>query len=190
MQDLPDTISSTSTLLSAHPESIRSRISTQSHDFFTQQPLKGADIYLLRMILHDWPSSDAITILKGHLEALKANPRARLIVMDTVLPLPGSISTVEEALLRVRDLTMIQAFNSKERELGEFQELFSQAYDQEGSLTLRSIYKPPGSVMSVMELVYQPYPHEGSASGLVNGVASANASSLVNGNQKAGTGNF
>lgn len=121
------------------------------------------------MILHDWPSTDAITILKAHLEALKANPHARLIVMDTVLPLPGSISPVEEALLRVRDLTMIQAFNSKERELGEFLQLFSQTRDQDGCLTLRTITKPPGSVMSVMEVVYQPHPREGSASGPVNG---------------------
>lgn len=115
------------------------------------------------MILHDWPSTDAITILKAHLEALKANPHARLIVMDTVLPLPGSISPVEEALLRVRDLTMIQAFNSKERELGEFLQLFSQARDQDGCLTLRTITKPPGSVMSVMEVFYQPHSREGSA---------------------------
>lgn len=129
------------------------------------------------MILHDWPSTDAIIILKTHLDALKANPHARLIIMDTVLPLPGSISAVEEAILRVRDLTMIQAFNSKERELGEFQELFSQACDQDGSLMLRTITKPPGSVMSVMEVVYQPYRREGSASELVN-VASANASLL------------
>ena len=75
--------------------------------------------------------------------------------MDTVLPLPGSISIVEEALLRVRDLTMIQAFNSKERELGEFEKLFSKACDQDGSLVLKQIIKPPGSVMSVMEVAYQ-----------------------------------
>ena len=121
------------------------------------------------MILHDWPSTDATTILKNHLEALKARPHARLLIMDTVLPLPGSVSTVEEALLRVRDLTMIQVFNSKERELGEFKELFAQACDQDGCLVLRAMSKPPGSVMSVMEVVYQPYHHEGVASDGVNG---------------------
>lgn len=122
------------------------------------------------MILHDWPSTDATRILRNHLEALKANPQARLIIMDTVLPLPGSISTVEEALLRVRDLTMIQAFNSRERELGEFTDLFSEAGDQDGCLKLKNMIKPPGSVMSVMEVVYQPYGHEGATSGRVNGI--------------------
>lgn len=109
------------------------------------------------MILHDWPFLDALKILKNHLDALKANSRSRLVIMDTVLPLPGSISVVEEALLRVRDLTMIQTFNSKERELGEFEELFKQACDQEGELVLKKITKPPGSVMSVMEVAYQVY---------------------------------
>lgn len=109
------------------------------------------------MILHDWPFSDALKILKNHLEALKVNTRSRLVIMDTVLPLPGSISIVEEALLRVRDLTMIQAFNSKERELGEFENLFAKACDQDGSLVLKQITKPPGSVMSVMEVAYQAF---------------------------------
>jgi 6-hydroxytryprostatin B O-methyltransferase len=99
----------------------------------------------------------AITILKNQLGALKANPRARLIIMDTVLPTPGSMSSVEEALLRVRDLTMIQAFNSKEREVVEFIDLFSQASDEEGYLILKKMIKPPGSVMSVMEVAYQQF---------------------------------
>jgi 6-hydroxytryprostatin B O-methyltransferase len=108
------------------------------------------------MILHDWPSHIAINILKNQLDALKANPRARLIIMDTILPTPGSTSSVEEALLRMRDLTMIQAFNSREREVGEFIDLFSQASDPDGYLILRKTIKPPGSAMSVMEVVYQP----------------------------------
>ena len=107
------------------------------------------------MILHDWPAADAVVILKNQLEALKAKPGARLLIMDTVLPLLGSISAVEEAILRVRDLTMIQTFNSKERELGEFEELFRQTRDQDGGLMLKKSIKPPGSVMSVMEVMYQ-----------------------------------
>lgn len=163
VEDLPDTISNGSALLSSYPETIRSRISTKSHDFFTPQPVKGADVYVFRMILHDWPACDALKILRNHLEALKANPRARLVIMDTVLPLPGSISVVEEALLWVRDLTMIQTFNSKERELGEFTELFAQAADKEGVLVLKKIVKPPGSVLSVMEVAYQAHQLEETA---------------------------
>ncbi|KAI9867331.1 MAG: hypothetical protein M1830_005839, partial [Pleopsidium flavum] len=157
VQDLPDTVANSNTYLSPQPESVRSRISTQGHNFFSPQPFKGAAVYLLRMILHDWPAAEASTILKNHLDALRANPNARLIIMDTVLPVPGSVGTTEEALLRVRDLTMIQAFNSKERELSEFTDLFAQTCDQDGKLVLKNSVKPPGSVMSVMEVVYQPH---------------------------------
>ena len=135
---------------------MRSRITTQGHNFFTPEKYKGADVYLLRMILHDWPAAEATNILKNLLDALKANPKTRLLIMDTVLPVPGSIGATEEALLRVRDLTMIQAFNSKERELGEFTDLFDKASDGEGKLVLKNTIKPPGSVMSVMEVAYQP----------------------------------
>jgi 6-hydroxytryprostatin B O-methyltransferase len=89
------------------------------------------------------------------------------MIVDTVLPLPGSASPVDEALLRVHDLTMIQTVNSKERELGEFEELFSKANVSAGCLTLKNAVKPPGSAMSVMEVAYEPYRHEGTVS---NGV--------------------
>ncbi len=180
VQDLPDTIANSATYLSPQPESVRTRISTQAHNFFTPQPFHGGAVYLLRMILHDWPAAEATTILKNHLDALKANPSARLLVMDTVLPVPGSIGSTEEALLRVRDLTMIQAFNSKERELGEFEDLFANAADQDGKLVLKGHCKPPGSVMSVLEVAYQPHGfengtnHEALTNGNVGGSGSAN----------------
>lgn len=157
MEDLPETILNSADTLSTQPTSIRTRISTQGYNFFTPQPFKGADVYLLRMILHDWPSKEATLILKNHLPALKANSGSRMLIMDTVLPLPGSISAVEEALLRVRDLTMTQVFNSKERELGEFEELLAQATDKDGRLVLKACTKPAGSVMSIMEIVYERF---------------------------------
>lgn len=115
------------------------------------------------MILHDWPVSDALQILRNHLKVLKANPHARLVIMNTLLPLPGCISVVEEALLWARNLTMIQTFSSKERELGEFTELFAQAADEEGLLVLKKIAKRPGSAMSFMEVAYQAYQLEETA---------------------------
>ncbi|KAL8717160.1 MAG: hypothetical protein Q9225_005570, partial [Loekoesia sp. 1 TL-2023] len=133
VQDLPDTISQAKSILSTQPPHISSRITPYPHDFFTPQPITNARVYILRMILHDWPTASAIAILQNLLPALKADPgNARIVIMDTVLPAPGSSEVVEEALLRVRDLTMMQAFNSRERELGEFEELFASVRDGEG----------------------------------------------------------
>jgi 6-hydroxytryprostatin B O-methyltransferase len=99
------------------------------------------------MIIHDWPFTQAVTILKHLVDALK--PGARLIIMDTVLPRPGSIPATQEAVLRVRDLTMRQTFNSKERELDDWTALFA-AVDP--MLRIVAVVQPPGSVMAVMEV--------------------------------------
>ena len=77
--------------------------------------------------------------------------------MDTVLSPPGSISVADEALMGFRDLTMMQVLNGRERELGEFEELFAQAEDGEGRLVLKNLVTPPGSVLSVMEVAYELY---------------------------------
>jgi hypothetical protein len=55
------------------------------HDFLTPQPVKDAAVFLLRYILHDWPDSEAKTIL-AHLRA-SAQPTSRLVVIERVLPL-------------------------------------------------------------------------------------------------------
>lgn len=156
MEDLPDTVGQSQSILSGQPEPISSRITTHPHDFFTPQPVLSASVYLLRMILHDWPTPASVDILRNLLPALKTHPEtSRIVIMDTVLPVPGSVGVVEEALLRVRDLTMMQAFNNRERELGEFEDVFAQVRDDEGGLVLKNVKKMPGSVMSVMEVAYE-----------------------------------
>ncbi|KZF26356.1 S-adenosyl-L-methionine-dependent methyltransferase [Xylona heveae TC161] len=151
VQDRADTLASCKTNLASLPDSVSSRISFQPHDFFGPQPVKGADVYLLRMILHEWPTGDAAKILANLALALK--PGARILVMDTVLHSPGSIPTHEEALLRARDLTMLQVFNSQERDLGDWTRLLAQT---ECNLSLKSVRHPFGSLMSVMEVVQGP----------------------------------
>ena len=96
--------------------------------------------------------------------------------MDTVLPPPGAVPVLEEALLRVRDLTMMQALNSLERELADFERLFALACDDDGGrLMLKNVIKPPGSMMSIMEVVYVSNTeerNESTASGIhANGIS-------------------
>jgi len=100
------------------------------------------------MIFHDWPKEEAIKILRNNVLALK--PGSRLLIMDSVLPLPGSIPASQERLLRVRDLTMLQAFNSQERDLEAWEELLAAADER---LKLVNVVQPFGSAMSVIEVV-------------------------------------
>lgn len=54
-----------------------------AHDFFTAQPMKNADVFLLRMILHDWPDAECLTILQ-YLRAA-AQPSTQLVVVDNIM---------------------------------------------------------------------------------------------------------
>jgi 6-hydroxytryprostatin B O-methyltransferase len=149
VQDLPDTVANGPAALSTLSHDIASRITFAPHDFFTAQPL-SADLYFLRKILHDWSSEQAKSILQHLATAMKSRPGARLVVMDTILPRPGELAPVQEAMLRVRDLTMAQSFNSKERALGEWEELFGSTKPK---LSMKSWKQPLGSAMAVMEVV-------------------------------------
>ena len=68
------------------------------HDFFEEQPVKGADVYLLRWVLHDWSDSYAVRILRALIPAL--NKGARVILNETVLPPDEMVSIGTRRLLR------------------------------------------------------------------------------------------
>ncbi|KAL2671425.1 fusarubin cluster-methyltransferase [[Neocosmospora] mangrovei] len=144
VEDLPGPVKNARARIPELPEDVKSRIEILDYDFFTPQPVKGADVYLLRTIIHDWPDADAVKILRGIVEAM--GPSSRLLIMDMVLPKPGSGSRTFEAALRQKDLTMIQAFNAKERETEEWTDLLAKA-----GLTIRAIERPAGSELSVIE---------------------------------------
>jgi len=55
------------------------------HDFFAPQPVKQAAIFLLRVVLHDWPDDFACRILLHLREA--AMPHTKLLLGDFILPL-------------------------------------------------------------------------------------------------------
>lgn len=69
--------------------------------------------------------------------------------MDTVLPEPGSIPSSAERLLRVRDLTMMQVFNSQERDMEEWGKVFEKA---DSRLRVLEVNRPFGSNLALVVL--------------------------------------
>ena len=57
-------------------------VELQPHDFFEPQPIKGAKVYYLRLILHDWPDEVCRTILRNIIPAM--NSESKLWIMDSV----------------------------------------------------------------------------------------------------------
>ncbi|KAK3307257.1 O-methyltransferase-domain-containing protein [Chaetomium strumarium] len=124
------------------------RIELQEHDFFGPQPIAGADVYLLRMIIHDWPDEKATKILEQLSRAM--GPESRILIMDMVIPAPGSGPVILEAALREKDLCMRQVFNARERETSDWYDLIRKV---DPPLSIKAIRRPDGSQHSVIEVV-------------------------------------
>lgn len=72
VQDRPETVKEGERLL---PEELRGRITFMAHDFFTSQPVKGADVYFFRFVLHNWSEKYSLSILRNLLPAMKYGSR-------------------------------------------------------------------------------------------------------------------
>ena len=95
VQDRPEVVVAAA---NAIPKDVAKRVSFMAHDFFTEQPIQNADIYLLRWILHDWSDAYCIRLLKALTPALKNN--ARIIVQEHILPEPGGLPNSQERVIR------------------------------------------------------------------------------------------
>lgn len=80
VQDLPGTVDEGRKIL---PQQLKDRVTFMSHDFLTPQPVKGADIYFFRFILHNWSDKYATKILESLLPAMKDGSR---VVIYEFLP--------------------------------------------------------------------------------------------------------
>lgn len=149
VQDQAVPIANARAALAAEPDrAVAARVvKLAEHDFFTSQSEPGAAVYLLRTVLHDWPDVDALRILAPLAQALA--PGGRILVMDMVVPAPGTGSRTLEAALRQKDLAMMLTFNAKEREADDWYRLIAQV---EPPLAIRAIKRPEGCQHSVVEI--------------------------------------
>jgi 6-hydroxytryprostatin B O-methyltransferase len=145
VQDLPEVIQNASAGLD--DDDVRSRITFQPYDFFDPQPVCDADVYMLRIVLHDWPDDKAREILRNVRAAMK--PSARLLIVETVLPQPGTVNPFEDSYMRWRDLQMRTVCNGRERYLDEWTRLLADADDQ---WEVKSVVRPFNSWYSIIEV--------------------------------------
>jgi hypothetical protein len=110
--DQPKTVSRSGEIFQSF--GVSDRITTVGQSFFDPLPV-GADIYLLRGILNDWPDTEALAILKRCVEA--ARPNGRVVVLKSVSPDDEPRGIMIEMVL----------LGGKRRSLGEFQDLAHQA---------------------------------------------------------------
>jgi O-methyltransferase domain/Dimerisation domain len=98
---------------------IQNRFSVIAGDVLTTH-LPSADLYLLKLILHDWNDRDALAILRNCRRAI--NPGGRIIVVEQLL---GEIG--EPGPAAMMDINMLVMLGGKERTLEQYQSLFTAA---------------------------------------------------------------
>jgi hypothetical protein len=95
------------------------RVERIGGDFLQSVPA-GADVYLLRWIIHDWADPEAITILDHVRRAMK--PDSVVAVVEWVIP-----ETPEPTLGKWMDLHMLAMLGGRERTVAEYGELLAKA---------------------------------------------------------------
>lgn len=142
-----------------YPQAIKTgRVKLVPHDFFSYQPMRGAEVYFMRYILHDWPDDECVTILSHLCDAM--SPTSKLLIVDKVLntsvgsdrmkpaplPLPANYG-VAQAFGNLHDLAMMACHNGMER-TPEMLE----AVAQRAGLKITKIWESR-SIMSITEMV-------------------------------------
>ncbi|EQB48387.1 cytochrome P450 [Colletotrichum gloeosporioides Cg-14] len=98
-------------------------IEWQIHNAFHPQPVKGADVYFMRRVLHDHSDSIGANILKMICEAM--DQRSRILIEDMIAPdLHGEDS---EWFINHADIVMMMMHNAKERTLRQWESLIKHA---------------------------------------------------------------
>jgi SAM-dependent methyltransferase len=110
--DFPRTVARSGEIFQA--ADVADRVTTVGQSFFDPLPA-GADLYLLKKVVNDWPDREAAAILACCAEA--ARPSGRVVVLDAVVP---------EGAPRALSIEMMLV-GGKNRTLAEFHELAREA---------------------------------------------------------------
>ena len=118
LQDRPPVIAA---VLETGSENDRPFIAA-AHDFFAPQPVVGARVYSLHLILHDWSDEDGVKILRNLVPALKKG-YSRVLLNEIV------VSEEKPTLAATNmDLMMLAYFAVRERTEREWAEILAHAF--------------------------------------------------------------
>jgi hypothetical protein len=114
--DLPHVKAITEAKLAA--QGLLGRCTVESGDFFRSVP--GADLYILKQILHDWNDEQAATILRNCAAAI--TPRGRVAIVEMVIPDDGAPTPAQ-----LMDVNMLAILPGRERTQAEYTALLADA---------------------------------------------------------------
>lgn len=147
------------------PGDVRDRVSFVEHDIYQPQPTQ-ADIYMVKLILHDYSEAEAAKILRALTPSLRAGNKVIVIEYIGKVDEEGEKEgekekgkEKKEALpLSVRqmgtatDLRMMAIFNAKERPAESYRDIFKAADERFDVVNVKA---DPLSFMAVIEAVWR-----------------------------------
>ncbi|KAF4221908.1 hypothetical protein CNMCM8980_006206 [Aspergillus fumigatiaffinis] len=127
-------------------EKILERVKWQDHDFRTEQPVKGADLYLASCILMDHTSGDCCTILRHLAEAM--TPNKSILLIDDAIDV-GSQGGLSMA--NAMNMHLLACFGTLSRTMEEWNLLIGRV--QSGLSIVNSWMSDPGRVTFALKRV-------------------------------------
>ena len=126
-------------------ESLLSRCQAVPADLREAVPA-GADVYLLKHVLHGYTDDGAVTILKNCRSVIP--PEGRLLVIEFVLPDVVDHADPDLEYRLMSDLNMLAVTGGKERSQSEWKNLLNQS-----GFELEQIFPVSGDPVSIIEAV-------------------------------------
>ncbi|EHK97284.1 putative Sterigmatocystin 8-O-methyltransferase [Glarea lozoyensis 74030] len=126
VQDLPGTVKNS-------PEC--EGVEFLGHDFFTEQPIKGARAYYIRQCLHNWPAEKCLTILSQLRKAMKPG-YSKLFVHELIVPARGASTWVV-----TQDFNMMTLCATLERTEAQWTYILAEA-----GLKVVAVYAAPDGI--------------------------------------------
>ncbi|KAJ5161243.1 hypothetical protein N7492_006635 [Penicillium capsulatum] len=121
-------------------QSLSSAIEPKVHDFFTEQPVKGARVYFLHSILHDWNDETCQKILSQLVPAMTPG-YSKILINENVVPDTGAHWQATSL-----DMIMMVDLAAKERTERQWHKLIEPV-----GLKITNIYTPLNSAESLIE---------------------------------------
>ncbi|KAJ5704304.1 hypothetical protein N7493_011442 [Penicillium malachiteum] len=132
LQDLPQILEDIKSLDSA--------IEPMAHDFYTEQPVKGARAYFLHSVLHDWSDETCQLILRRLVDAMTPG-YSKLLINENVVPDIGAHCQATSL-----DLIMLADLGARERTEKQWREVIAPT-----GLVISKIWTPVNSAESLIE---------------------------------------
>ncbi|GKZ71677.1 hypothetical protein AnigIFM50267_007719 [Aspergillus niger] len=152
LQDVPNVIKSILPELRTAPGSLQT-VQAMPYNFFDSQPVTRAHVYFLGRVLHDWPDTQARSILQHVRNAMGED--SLLLIHERVLPDGPSKVHPSDATM---DFSMMALCSSLERTESQFQNLLAAV-----GLDLVRVWRPAAAGLhrqAVLEAVRADSPNE------------------------------